>query len=313
MYQRAGARRARGSGEHLEPERAGGRSAVRAARAAVRVTAAGRFPTVTAAPSATARRGRRCAASRRLYDVPLDVTYQADVWGSIRRSVAANAAVAQASAADLENARLAVPIGARRRLLPGAGTRRRPRLLEPTVKSYEQYLQLTQDRFQGGVVSMADVALAQTQLERRPRSVDRCRHRAGAVRARDRGAHRPCPIGTVDTACDDRACAADRASGVAFIAAGTTARHRRGGASSGGRQPTDRSRQGRVLSRHQSWWQCRFSGGSHRRPAHVADAILVGRCAGCRNALRRWQAARAGQGDAKPRTTPPWRTTGRQC
>src|SRR4030095_6284162 len=38
-------------------------------------------------------------------------------------------------------------------------------LLEETVRSYEQYLQLTQDRFKGGVVSMADVALAETQLE----------------------------------------------------------------------------------------------------------------------------------------------------
>ena len=39
------------------------------------------------------------------------------------------------------------------------------RLLDDTVRSYEQYVQLTQDRFQGGVASMADVALAQTQLE----------------------------------------------------------------------------------------------------------------------------------------------------
>jgi NodT family efflux transporter outer membrane factor (OMF) lipoprotein len=38
-------------------------------------------------------------------------------------------------------------------------------LLEQAVGSYEEYLKLTQDRFQGGVVSMADVALAQTQLE----------------------------------------------------------------------------------------------------------------------------------------------------
>jgi len=33
------------------------------------------------------------------------------------------------------------------------------------VKSYEQYVQLTQDRYDGGVASKGDVALAQTQLE----------------------------------------------------------------------------------------------------------------------------------------------------
>jgi NodT family efflux transporter outer membrane factor (OMF) lipoprotein len=38
-------------------------------------------------------------------------------------------------------------------------------LLDATVKSYEQYVQLTQDRFDGGVASKGDVALAQTQLE----------------------------------------------------------------------------------------------------------------------------------------------------
>ena len=40
------------------------------------------------------------------YSLPVDVSYQADVWGSIRRSVAASAETAQASAADLENAKL---------------------------------------------------------------------------------------------------------------------------------------------------------------------------------------------------------------
>ena len=38
-------------------------------------------------------------------------------------------------------------------------------MLDTTVKSYEQYVQLTQDRFDGGVASKGDVALAQTQLE----------------------------------------------------------------------------------------------------------------------------------------------------
>ena len=40
------------------------------------------------------------------YTLPVDVSYQADVFGSIRRSVAASTATAQASTAELENARL---------------------------------------------------------------------------------------------------------------------------------------------------------------------------------------------------------------
>ena len=78
----------------------------RAAEAAVRVTGAGQFPTVTAAPSATrlrnGRRRRRRATCTRCRSMS---TYQADVWGSIRRSVAANAAVAQASAAQISRTR----------------------------------------------------------------------------------------------------------------------------------------------------------------------------------------------------------------
>ncbi|HZY08263.1 MAG TPA: efflux transporter outer membrane subunit, partial [Ilumatobacteraceae bacterium] len=93
------------------------------------------------------------------------MSYQADVWGSIRRSVAANAAVAQASAADLESARLLYQSELASDYFQVQGLDADRVLLEDTVRSYEQYLQLTQDRFQGGVVSMADVSLAQTQLE----------------------------------------------------------------------------------------------------------------------------------------------------
>ncbi|MCZ2151341.1 MAG: efflux transporter outer membrane subunit [Bryobacterales bacterium] len=39
------------------------------------------------------------------------------------------------------------------------------RLLTDTVQSYEQYLQLTRDRYASGVASMGDVAQARTQLE----------------------------------------------------------------------------------------------------------------------------------------------------
>jgi len=137
----------------------------RAARAAVRVTAGDRLPTVTATPSATHAGGSAAQHHGDFYEVPLDVSYQADVWGSIRRSVAANAAVTQASAADLESARLLYQSELAADYFQVQGLDADRVLLEETVRSDEQYLQLTQDRFQGGVVSMADVALAQTQLE----------------------------------------------------------------------------------------------------------------------------------------------------
>lgn len=137
----------------------------RAARAAVRVTAADQLPAVTATASATHAGGGAAAHHGDLYEVPIDVSYEADVWGRIRRSVAANAAIAQASAADLESARLLYQSELASDDFQVQGLDADRVLLEQAVGSYEEYLKLTQDRFQGGVVSMADVALAQTQLE----------------------------------------------------------------------------------------------------------------------------------------------------
>jgi len=121
--------------------------------------------TITATPSATHAGGGASPHHGDLYEVPIDVSYEADVWGSIRRSVAANAASAQASAADLESARLLYQSELASDYFQVQGLDADRALLEETVRSYEEYLKLTQDRFQGGVVSMADVALAQTQLE----------------------------------------------------------------------------------------------------------------------------------------------------
>jgi NodT family efflux transporter outer membrane factor (OMF) lipoprotein len=137
----------------------------RAARAAIRLAASDRFPNVTVTPSVARSGGAGAERRGSLYQIPVDVSYQADVWGSIRRSVAANAALAQASAADLENARLLYQSELAEDYFQIQGLDADRHLLENTVGSYEQYFQLTQDRFQGGVVSMADVTLAQTQLE----------------------------------------------------------------------------------------------------------------------------------------------------
>jgi NodT family efflux transporter outer membrane factor (OMF) lipoprotein len=138
----------------------------RAAKASVRVARAGQFPTVTAVPSASDSGTGAVSGVKGLYTLPIDLTaYQVDIWGAIRRGVAANSAVAQASAAQLENARLLYQAELAADYFQIQGLDASRQLLDATVKSYEQYGQLTQDRFVGGVASKGDVALAQTQLE----------------------------------------------------------------------------------------------------------------------------------------------------
>ncbi len=147
----------------------------RAARDAVRIARSGLFPTVGTAPSYTnsrtsetlfnVRAGNLTSGQRNIYDLPVDVSYQADVWGSIRRSVRASAESAQVSAAQLENARLAFHAALAQDYFELHGLDGEQALLARTVKSYTDYLQLTKDRFASGVASGADVAQAETQLK----------------------------------------------------------------------------------------------------------------------------------------------------
>jgi NodT family efflux transporter outer membrane factor (OMF) lipoprotein len=144
------------------------------ARYAVRVARSNLYPTVTASPSVTQTRTSTnltptsatafIPGTRTVYSLPFDVTYQADIWGNIRRSVHGSSATAQASAADLENARLTFQAELAEFYFELHGLDGDEELLERTVVLYQQYLQLTKDRFELGVVSGADVAQAETQL-----------------------------------------------------------------------------------------------------------------------------------------------------
>ena len=148
----------------------------RAAREAVRIARAALFPTVSTSPSITSSKpsgnlinnqtGRASVPGVRTnYTLPLDLSYQADIWGSVRRNIRATADNAQASAAQLENARLTFQAELAQDYFQLHGTDRDEELLATTVKSYEEFLQLTQNRLSAGVASGGDVALAQTQLE----------------------------------------------------------------------------------------------------------------------------------------------------
>ena len=95
----------------------------------------------------------------------MNLSYQADIWGSIRRTVRQSAETAQVTAAQLENARLTFHGELALDYFQLRGTDSDQDLLETTVKSYQEYLELTQNRVKAGVASGSDVAQAQTQLE----------------------------------------------------------------------------------------------------------------------------------------------------
>jgi len=147
----------------------------REARDAVLATRSALFPTVTTSPSLSWSRSSntltnsqftgQSTSSVTIYNLPFDATWQADLFGGIRRSVTSSENVAQASFAQLESARLTFQAELAQDYFGLHGTDGEERLLQDTVKSYQDYLQLTKDRFASGVASGADVAQAQTQLE----------------------------------------------------------------------------------------------------------------------------------------------------
>ena len=143
----------------------------REARESIRIARSALFPLVTTAPAISTSRtssslsNGRAVGETNLFSIPFDFSYQVDLWGSLRRGVQAAVDTAQASAAQLENIRLLYQSDLAADYFLLHGTDGDIDLLERSVKSYDEYLTLTKNRFAGGVATGGDVAQAQTQLE----------------------------------------------------------------------------------------------------------------------------------------------------
>lgn len=151
---------------------AGAEAAYRQARALVQVNRAGYFPTVSAGAAVSRYRGSENAPNANAGNIgpnnnfllSADVTWEIDLWGKIRRAVEASEATAQAFAADLETVRLSIQaeLAFDYFLLRGVDAQRQ--LLDQTIEAYRTALELTRNRFEGGVAAEVDVAQAETQL-----------------------------------------------------------------------------------------------------------------------------------------------------
>ncbi len=139
----------------------------RQAQAAVQATRASYFPTLSANTTATRSQSLPSAGGGLSNQYALNVvaSWEADIWGKIQHSVAASTASAQASAADLEAARLSLTATLAQNYFQLRALDTQKQLFEATIAAYRKSLKLTQNRYAVGVAAKVDVVQAQTQLE----------------------------------------------------------------------------------------------------------------------------------------------------
>lgn len=102
---------------------------------------------------------------RDTYNAELGVSWEADIWGKLRRGLEADEASAQASFADLAAMRLSQQSELVQNYLQLRVIDQQKRLLEATVAAYQRSLQMTQNQYRAGVSGRDAVAQAQTQLK----------------------------------------------------------------------------------------------------------------------------------------------------
>jgi NodT family efflux transporter outer membrane factor (OMF) lipoprotein len=139
----------------------------------VRENRASLYPTVALGGSATrndlsANRSNVVPGTIRNYWdflIPLNISWEPDLWGGIRRQIESSTANAQASAAQLANTRLSLQGTLAVTYFQLRGLDLQAQLLRNTIDAYTQTLQLTQTLLKGGLSTQSDVAQAQAQLE----------------------------------------------------------------------------------------------------------------------------------------------------
>lgn len=147
----------------------------RQAQALVRSTRGAFFPTVDlnvsknrssqGTGSSSSSLSSSSSGIRDTYSAQVGVSWEADVWGKLRRGLEADTANAQASFADLAAMRLSQQSELVQNYLQLRVIDGQKRLLQDTVEAYQRSLKMTENQYRAGVSGKDAVAQAQTQLK----------------------------------------------------------------------------------------------------------------------------------------------------
>lgn len=167
----------------LETQAAGANQNVKAAvavfeqaRAFVDVSRAGFYPNISANPEFTRLRNSHSLlpngssplgtpTTYNSFSVPLDASYEVDVWGRVRRTVESARANAEASRDDAETVRLSMQAEVASDYFTLHALDEEVSLLRSSVEVFKKSLDLTRNRRTGGIATDLDVAQAETVLK----------------------------------------------------------------------------------------------------------------------------------------------------
>jgi NodT family efflux transporter outer membrane factor (OMF) lipoprotein len=99
------------------------------------------------------------------YSITGSVSWEPDIWGSVRRQIESNVAGAQVSAADLANAKLSAQATLATDYFDLRAEDALQQLLTDTVAAYRRAMQITQNQYHAGTQSSIDYVTALAQLQ----------------------------------------------------------------------------------------------------------------------------------------------------
>lgn len=123
------------------------------------------FPSVSLAPSVTRGRSSTASKTTSAMGATASASWEIDLWGKLRRTVQGEVASAQASAADLANAKLSAQSQLAIDYFELRAADELTRLYARTVDADQRALDITVNQHAAGTAAQTDVITAETQLK----------------------------------------------------------------------------------------------------------------------------------------------------